>query len=84
MEDLYDWQCPWQDRERAAPPLSADAVAYLRYENPRLQALQVRYDEMSTVVTTPLVWTPEHIHATDLQAFRGDNAYVWQVRGAFL
>jgi hypothetical protein len=83
-EYLYDWQRPGQDCVRAAPSLSPEAVAYLHHGNPCLQALQARYDAMSACVTTPLAWTPKFIRAQDLQAFRGDNAYVWQVRGAFL
>ena len=81
---LYDWQRPGQAHVRTAPSLSAEAAAYLHHGNPRLQALQARYEAMSPCVTTPLNWTPEYIHANDLQAFRGDNAYIWQVRRAFL
>ena len=83
-EYLYDWQRPGQNSARTAVPLSDEAAAYLDHGNPGLQALQARYDAMSTAVTIPLVWTPKFIRAQDLQAFRGDNAYIWQVRGAFL
>jgi hypothetical protein len=81
---LYDWQRPGQDRVRAASPLSAEEVAYLHHGNPCLQALQTRYEAMSACVTTPLDWTPKYIQSNDLHLFRGDNAYIWQVRGAFL
>lgn len=81
---LYDWQRPGQDPARTAVPLSDEAAVYLHHGNPGLQALQARYDAMKASVTTPLVWTPKYIRAQDLQAFRSDNAYVWQVRGGIL
>ncbi|MBK8908538.1 MAG: putative sugar O-methyltransferase [Rhodospirillales bacterium] len=31
-------------------------------------------------MTTPLVWTDDHVSSEDMLYFRGDNAYVWQVR----
>lgn len=31
-------------------------------------------------VTTPLLWTKDHISDADLMYFRGDNAYAWQTR----
>ena len=83
-EYLYDWQRPGQVRAPTAVPLSAEAEAYLHHGNPCLQALQARYDAMSDCVTTPLVWTPKYIQSNDLHSFRSDNAYVWQLRGAFL
>jgi len=36
---------------------------------------------MDPAVTTPLVWSEAHVRAEDIAYFRGDNAWVWQVRG---
>jgi hypothetical protein len=80
----YDWQIqPDHDeapsyRSSPAPP---GAVEYLRPDNPRLQELQARYDRFDRRATEPLTWNPGYVRAEDLLYFRGDNAYVWQLRG---
>ena len=81
-EDLYEWQrvradkpC-WNDS-----PLPAEAAQYLRPDNPKLIELSKRYSAFDSEVTTPLVWTDSHVRPEDLIHFRGDNAWVWQVRG---
>jgi len=67
--------------ERAAPaPLPEGAEAYLSESNPRLLELERRYAAFDKRVTTPLVWRQGYVTPNDLCYFRGDNAYIWQVR----
>jgi hypothetical protein len=80
---LYDWQKRrgvyfHTFRPVALPP---DATDYLRPDNPRLLELRARYASFNRRVTEPFVWTDELVRADDLKYFRGDNAYVWQLRG---
>jgi hypothetical protein len=79
---LYDWQKNPQRqpsyRESRLPP---GAMSYLARNNPRLEELQARYAALSSEVTTPLIWTEAHVSPADMLYFRGDNAYVWQLRG---
>jgi hypothetical protein len=60
------------------PPGAAD---WLRADNPSLLDLQARYAAMDPKVTTPSVWTPARLPDEDLVYFRGDNHFIWQVRG---
>ena len=81
-EDLYDWQrdvvsSPVYKRA----PLPPEASSYLRSDNPKLVNLKNRYESFNPEVTTPLVWHDGHLRSEDIPYFRGDNAYVWQVRG---
>lgn len=65
----------------AAPPaLPEGAAAYLRPDHPRLLELERAYAAFDPRVTTPLLWRRGHVTPYDLRYFRGDNAYVWQVR----
>jgi hypothetical protein len=65
----------------AAPAaLPEGAAAYLRADHPRLLELERAYAAFDPRVTTPLLWRRGHVTAYDLRYFRGDNAYVWQVR----
>jgi len=79
---LYEWQ-----RDVVSTPsyrcveLPLEASRYLRSDNPKLLDLQRRYSAFSSDATTPLVWREGHLRHEDLAYFRGDNAYVWQVRG---
>jgi SAM-dependent methyltransferase len=62
-------------------PLPDGARAYLRPDHPDLVALNARYAAMDPRVVAPAEWTDEHLPPEELLWFRGDNAYVWQVRG---
>jgi hypothetical protein len=80
-ERVYDWQridsrLPVFKRSE----LPAEAAQVLRADNPHLLALQARYKACDPAVTTPLVWREGHLRSEDIPYFRGDNAYVWQVR----
>lgn len=79
---LYDWRKkpePMQDASQR--PLPDDATSTLVKNNPRLVELQARYADFDAEVTTPLIWTDDYVSPADMLAFRGDNAYVWQLRG---
>src|SRR5690349_11624845 len=82
---VYDWQRstgPLADlpsSERVALP--AGAADYLRPDNPRLVELDARYKRFDSRVTTPSLWTDDHVRPQDIMTFRADNAYVWQRRG---
>jgi hypothetical protein len=60
--------------------IPGDAALYLRPENPKFLALKARYSAFDPAVTTPFVWTEEHVHPEDICYFRGDNAWVRQAR----
>src|SRR5204863_4383268 len=64
-----------------ASPLPQGAESRLRADHPRLLELKRRYAGFDSRVTRPLVWTSGYVAPRDLLYFRGDNAYVWQVRG---
>jgi len=78
---LYAWQkLPPQGKGHAETPLPAGASEYLRADHPRLQELRARYVAFDPRATTPFMWTENHLSASELRYFRGDNAFVWQVR----
>jgi len=81
-EILYEWQhVRAEDPSRTNNPLPRDAAEYLKPGNPKLIDLQGRYKAFDPDVTTPFVWTDSHVRPDDIAYFRGDNAWVWQVRG---
>lgn len=60
-------------------PLPPGAKAYLRADNPRLQDLRRRYQGHPAAAHTQ--WRQDYVDGNvDLHRFRGDNAFVWQVR----
>lgn len=63
-------------------PLPVDAETILSKTHPRLLELKKRYADFNEPVTDPLIWTDDYVRPEDLLFFRGDNAYVWQVRDA--
>lgn len=83
---VYDWQR--SSSPLADPPSSDDravlpegAAAYLTPDNPRLVELRERYKTFDSRVTTPSLWTDDHVRPQDILTFRAENAYVWQRRG---
>jgi hypothetical protein len=79
---LYDWQKPTTQATRKASVVPAAATdTYLTEDNPRLQELEEAYASVDGPVTTPTVWSADHVRAIDLQCFRADDAYLWQRRG---
>src|SRR5262249_44034867 len=82
LESLYEWQLnPHLGGPVFKPKvLPNDAREYLTPNNPKLLDLKRRYAKCDPDVTTPLVWTDGYVRTEDIAYFRGDNAYVWQVR----
>lgn len=80
---LYPWQiAPALGGTRGSASLPAGAADWLRPDNPVLVELIARYAAFDPRVTTPARWTSDRLRPEDLLWFRGDNAFVWQVRGA--
>ena len=70
-----------QDSRNGAPaPLPAGAEARLRPDHPRLLELERAYAQCDARVTASPLWKRQHLSPYDLRYFRGDNAYVWQIR----
>src|SRR5262249_27770616 len=79
---LYEWQRVWINKPcRNNSSLPDDAGRYLRPDNPKLIDLQQRYRAFDPDVTTPFGWIDGHVRPEDITYFRGDNAWVWQIRG---
>ncbi len=80
--NLYDWQTAnKRGKKYCCAVLPEGAAEYLRRNNPRLSEYQRRYENFDSTVTEPLVWTNDKLKDEDISYFRGDNAYVWQLRG---
>ena len=63
--------------------LPPDLESVLVPDHPRLADLRSRYQALRSPATAASMWTPGFQEAAiDLQYFRGDNAYLWQMRGA--
>jgi hypothetical protein len=78
---LYEWQKnPQNVASYNRSPLPTEASSYLVQDNPRLRELQGRYSNFNEDVTTPFVWTDSYVSPDDILYFRGDNAWVWQLR----
>lgn len=79
---LYDWQrYPQRQPSYNKSTLPEDAINYLRPNHPRLMELKNRYSNFDSEVATPLTWIEGLVGPDDLLYFRGDNAFVWQLRG---
>ena len=79
---LYEWQQP--NATAAAftlAQLPPGAERHLTDDNPALQELKRRYAAFNKNVTTPLVWTDDFVSGDALRWFRGNHAYLWQLRG---
>lgn len=62
-------------------PLPPGAREYLVVDNPRLQELQDAYDQLPMPTAIPSLWTGEFLdREVILPWFRGDNAYLLQIR----
>jgi SAM-dependent methyltransferase len=76
-------------RRLARPPapvpdpatLPEGAADWLRPDNPALRDLEARYAAMDPAVTMASVWTGARLPDQDMLYFRGDNHFIWQVRG---
>lgn len=78
---LYDWQkSPARTTGAKLEAPAAAADAYLSMDNPRLRELEEAYARVDGRVTTPTVWSADHVRAIELGRFRTDDAYLWQRR----
>ena len=66
-----------------ASALPEGANETLRADNPRITDLKQRYASLENASAHYTGWTDEHVSSQiEWPYFRGDNAYVWQVRDA--
>jgi len=75
---LHPWQASPSHSQEGLPE---GAREYLRPDNSRLIDLKQRYARFDPRATQPQVWTDQWLQPEDLLYFRGDNAFIWQVRG---
>ena len=82
QSELYPWQLEKRVRRAGfvASELPAGAREYLRPDNPRLLELEQAYAQFGGGATQAAIWTPGHVKDEEIAYFRGDNAYVWQLR----
>jgi hypothetical protein len=82
-QTLRQWQkyAPIDHVDSRHPLLPEHATTYLLQDNPRLLGLQARYSVFNNKVTAPLAWRDGYVKPEEMLYFRGDNAYVWQLRG---
>lgn len=79
---LYEWQKnPQTQASYRRSELPKDAADYLVENNAGLKDLQTRYAAFDGEVTKSLQWTDDYVSPAEMMYFRGDNAYVWQLRG---
>lgn len=82
LENLYEWQKkPVLGSIYNPVPIPDEIRKYLSADNPKLLDLRRRYAKCDSAVVTPAMWTEGYVHAQNLCYFRGDNVYVWQIRG---
>jgi hypothetical protein len=80
-KSLYEWQrFPQAQPVYRKSEIPQDAINYLQPNNHRLKELQDRYADFNHEITTPLIWKDGHVRSEDILYFRGDNAYLWQLR----
>jgi len=61
-----------------SPPVSAEALQYLRTDNPRLQDLRHRYAALTVDAVAHSLWNEDYISSEVLlDEFRAHSAYVW-------
>ena len=69
---------PSHSDDVALPP---QAAAELRADHPRLEALRRAYRDLDCPAAVPTQWSDAFLSGNlTLEWFRGDNAYVWQLR----
>ncbi len=79
---LYEWQMAPEAQPSHRPSELPEAAArYLVTDNARLVELQARYAAFDGAVTGSMQWTDGYVSPDEMVYFRGDNPYVWQLRG---
>lgn len=85
IDILYDWQkqnyFQGGRKNNYESNVPEGARSHLRVNNPKLIELQKRYSVLDKAVTAPGLWKNDYLRAEDILYFRGDNAYVFQLRG---
>lgn len=79
---VYPWQrAPVDLPSHSGAPLPPGAKERLRADDPRLADLAARYRALDSPLARNPVWTEELLATADLSQFRGDNPYIFQLRG---
>jgi hypothetical protein len=81
---LYDWQRESISNTRCRyneSKLPEEVELYLEQKKDRLKELEARYAVCDRNVIDQRVWVENHINTIEFRYFRGDNPYVWQLRG---
>ena len=79
---VYPWQrSPVDLPSHSGASLPAGAAEALRSDHPRLLELARAYRELASPMGLEPVWTDDLLATADLCHFRGDNPYVFQLRG---
>lgn len=79
---VYPWQrTPVDLPSHSGAPLPPGTAEALRADHPRLAELTRAYRELDSPMAQDPVWTRELLATADLRQFRGDNPYVFQLRG---
>jgi len=79
---VYPWQrTPIDLPSHSGAPLPPGAAATLRPDHPRLVELDRIYRGLASPLAQDPVWTDALVATADLRQFRGDNPYVFQLRG---
>jgi hypothetical protein len=79
---VYPWQRkPIDLPSHSGSPLPPGAEDALRADHPRLLELTRAYRELDSPLAQQPVWTEDLLATADLRQFRGDNPYVFQLRG---
>jgi hypothetical protein len=53
----------------------------LRPDHPRLLELKARYQAFAPALSRSEIWHEGYVQDDDIRRYRGDNAYLWQLRG---
>lgn len=79
---VYPWQrTPVDLPSHSGAPLPPGAEEVLRSDHPRLLELERAYRVLPSPLSAEPIWNEELLAAADLRYFRGDNPYVFQLRG---
>lgn len=79
---VYPWQrAPAGLPSHSGAPLPAGAAEALRSDHPRLAELTRAYHELDSPMAQDPIWTEALVATADLRQFRGDNPYIFQLRG---
>ncbi|MEO7972459.1 MAG: putative sugar O-methyltransferase [Thermoanaerobaculia bacterium] len=79
---VYPWQrSPIDLPSHSGKPLPSGSADALRTDHPRLRELSRAYRDLASPMAADPIWTDELLATADFCQFRGDNPYVFQLRG---